>query len=312
MTTISEPILIVGAGGAGARLAPTAAARLGAPHIAISNSAPDIPGEGSIMVSTAPILNPTVHAIRGAVRKEASRILEAAADARTVVIIASLAGRSGAGIAPGVAALCADAGKKVVSFAIMPFGYEKDRIFGSGMALKRLREKSDCSIVIDNDAILEGNPNLGVRSCYEMVNSAIMHIVGSLGAADIPDGQSVVSTAAEGAGIEQSLRDSIKMLYENAPPGSVTRSLLYVMGDDVPVGAIGEAADTVSGITGGSSAAVAAGGKSDGVIMLSEIAGATKFDSYDPLGAIPASKTIDWEEAESSVAVRLDIDQLER
>lgn len=304
--------MIVGAGGVGSRLALEAATRLGAPHIAISNTDADLVGREAVSVSTAPVLNPTVHVIRAAVRREAERILEAAGEARTVVILANLAGRSGAGIAPMVAEICSGAGKKVVSFAIMPFRYEKERIFGSGIALKRLREASNCSIVVDNDAILDGNPNLSAKSCYEMANSAIMHMVGSIPTADIPDGESVVSMSNAGSGIEQSLVDAIKMLYENAVPGSVSRSLLYVMGDNIPVGAISNTADTVSGITGGSSAVVVTGEGDDGLIMLSELSGATKFDGYDPLGAIPAKKTIDWEETESSLSTSLDLEQLER
>lgn len=304
--------MIVGAGGVGAKLAPEAAARLGASHITMSNIASDLASESAIEVSTAPIVNPTVHVIRAAAQKEAELLLKAVGEARTVVIITSLAGRSGAGIAPIVASICASAGKKVVSFAIMPFRYEKERIFGSGIALKRLREASNCSVVIDNDAILEGNPNLSTKSCFDMANSAIMHVVGSIGVAEIPDGDNMISMSSAGIGIEQSLVGAIKMLYENASSGSVSRSLLYVMGDNVPVGAVNSASDTVSDMTGGSTAVVVSNKGDEGVIMLSELSGATKFDSYDPLGAIPTDKVVDWDETESSVSSSLDLEQVEK
>ena len=304
--------MIVGAGGAGARLAPEVAARLGVSHVTISNNTADLGNSCSIETSTAPVINPTIHVIRGAVRRESARILDAVDGAKTVVIIASLAGRSGAGIAPGVASICANAGKKVVAFAIMPFRYEGERIFGAGMALKRLRESSDCAVIVDNDAILEGNPNLSVKSCYDMVNAAIMHVAGSLGATDIPEGSSMIAMSGSSTSLEHSLRDAIKMIYENVESGSVARSLLYVMGDKVPVGAIDNVAGTVSGLTGGSSAVVATGGEDEGVKILAELSEATKFDSYDPLGVIPAEKTIDWDEAESSVPHCLDIDQIEK
>ncbi len=312
MTTIYEPILIVGAGGVGSKLAPEAAARLGASYVTISNADTDLGGNNAIPVSTGAILNPTAHVIRAAVRAESERVLEAVGRAKTVVILANLAGRSGAGIAPMVADICSRAGKKVVSFAIMPFKYEKERIFGAGIALKRLREASNCSVVVDNDAILDGNPNLSAKSCYDMANAAIMHVAGSIISADIPDGNSVVSMSNTGSNLEQSLVDSVKMLYENATPGSVSRSLLYIMGNNVPVGAIRDTSDSVYELTGSSTSVVATGEGDDGLVMLSELSGATKFDAYDPLGIIPAKKTIDWEEMESSVAAGLDLEQLEK
>ena len=61
----------------------------------------------------------------------------------------------------------------------MPFKYEKDRIFNSGVSLKRVRENSECTIVLDNDTLLESNPDLSAKS-YDIANSAIMHVVKSL------------------------------------------------------------------------------------------------------------------------------------
>ncbi|NIT99417.1 MAG: cell division protein FtsZ, partial [Nitrosopumilaceae archaeon] len=49
--------------------------------------------------------------------------------------------------------------------AIMPFKYEKDRIFNSGISLKRIKENSSCTLVFDNDALLDSNPDLSVKSC---------------------------------------------------------------------------------------------------------------------------------------------------
>ena len=48
--------------------------------------------------------------------------------------------------------------------------------------------------------------------------------------------------------IETSLKDSLRMLYEDAPPNSIKRSMLYVYGgNNIPVGVL----NTISNITGG-------------------------------------------------------------
>ncbi|RNJ73517.1 MAG: cell division protein FtsZ [Thaumarchaeota archaeon S15] len=312
MTEVSGPIMIVGAGGAGSRLAPEAASRLGAGHVLVSNVASDLRGEASIEVSTAPVINPTVHVIRSAARRGAPQVLGAVGGARTVIVMAGLAGRSGAGIAPMLAEAASAAGKTVISVAIMPFGFEKDRVFGAGIALKRLRAASDCTIIVDNDAMLEGSPGLGAQSCIGMANAAIMHVVGSIGAGDVPGGDSVVAASRAGAGLEESVREAIKMLYEGGVRGTAAQSLVHVIGDDVPVGDIAGAAAAVSGTAGGAATARAAGPGGEGVVVVSELGGASKFDSYDPLGAIPAGMTLDWDEAERSVPCDLDIVQIER
>ena len=93
--------------------------------------------------------------------------------------MSNLAGKTGSAIAPVVSEICKESEAGLVSFAIMPFKYEKDRIFNSGVSLKRVRENSECTIVLDNDALLESNPDLSAKSCYDIANSAIMHVVKS-------------------------------------------------------------------------------------------------------------------------------------
>ena len=45
--------------------------------------------------------------------------------------------------------------------------------------------------------------------------------------------------------------------------------------------------------------------------MLSSIQGMTKFDNYDPLGAIPQEDSLDWSTPECSIDCQLDLYQLE-
>ncbi len=102
------------------------------------------------------------------------------------------------------------------------------------------------------------------------------------------------------------------MLYEDAPPSSIKRSMLYVYGgSNIPVGVL----NTISNITGGTfdenSTHVEMSSEESKVVMLSSIQGETRFDKYDPLGIIPPEKTIDWDEPECSIDCELDLKQLE-
>ena len=209
--------------------------------------------------------------------------------------------------------MCKESDKGLISFAIMPFKYEKDRIFNSGISLKRIREDSKCTIVLDNDSLLDSNPDLSPKACYDIANSAIMHIVESLGTSEISSETNILSTSKNGQDIEDSLRDSLKMLYENAPPNAVKRSMLYVVGgSNIPVGVLNSITNITNGILKESNSQIdMTSNEKSKVVMLSSIQGMTKFDNYDPLGMIPQENTLDWTTPDCSMDCKLDLYQLE-
>ena len=226
--------------------------------------------------------------------------------------MSNLAGKAGAGIGPIVSRICKQEQKNMLSFVVMPFKFEKERIFQSGIALKRIRQDSQCTIVVDNDALLDSNPDLTQEQCYDISNNAIESMMHSLKSSEISEDTNILSTGKATDDIESSLKDPLRMLYEDAPPSSIKRSILYVYGgSNIPVGVL----DTISNITGGTfdenSIHVEMSSEESKVVMLSSIQGETRFDKYDPLGIISPEKTIDWDEPECSIDCELDLKQLE-
>jgi len=311
---VKEPILIIGLGGAGSKLASEAKKSLNSDCLVISNDEKDCVSEDSIHVSTDSVVNPSVQLIRGSTYKVSDEIKSKISKYSTVILMSNLAGKAGSAIAPVVSELCKESDIGLISFAIMPFKYEKDRIFNSGISLKRVRENSECTIVLDNDSLLESNPDLSSKACYDIANSAIMHVVKSLGVSEISTETNILSTSKDGQNIEDSLRDSLKMLYENAPPNSIKRSMLYVVGGgNIPVGVLNSITNLTRGIVNEASSQVDMESTSNEskIVMLSSIQGMTKFDNYDPLGMIPQENTLDWETPDCSIDFKLDLYQLE-
>jgi len=311
---VKEPILIIGLGGAGSKLASEAKKSLNSDCLVISNDEKDCVSEDSIHVSTDSVVNPSVQLIRGSTYKLSDEIKSKISKYSTIILMSNLAGKAGSAIAPVVSELCKESDIGLISFAIMPFKYEKDRIFNSGISLKRVRENSECTIVLDNDSLLESNPDLSPKACYDIANSAIMHVVKSLGTSEISDETNILSTSKDDQNIEDSLRDSLKMLYENAPPNSIKRSMLYVVGGgNIPVGVLNSITNLTRGIVNEASSQVDMESTSNEskIVMLSSIQGMTKFDNYDPLGMIPQENTLDWETPDCSIDFKLDLYQLE-
>ena len=312
---VKEPVLVIGLGGVGSKLAINAKDSINSDCLLISNDAKDFATESnSIHISTDSVINPSVQLIRGSTYKVSEEIKSKIAKYSTVVLMSNMAGKAGSAIAPVVSEICKESDKGLISFAIMPFKYEKDRIFNSGISLKRIREDSECTIVLDNDSLLESNPDLSPKACYDIANSAIMHVVKSLGTSEISNETSILTTSKDGQDIEDSLRDSLKMLYGNAPPNSVKRSMLYVVGgSNIPVGVINSITNLTAGIVNESNSQIdmTSSAEESKVVMLSSIQGMTKFDSYDPLGMIPQEDTLDWSTPDCSIDCELDLYQLE-
>ncbi|MFB5620126.1 MAG: cell division protein FtsZ [Nitrosopumilus sp.] len=312
---VKEPVLVIGIGGVGSKLAIQAKESLNSDCLLISNDKNDLSQENpSVHVSTDSVVNPSVQLIRGSIYKVKDEIKSKISSYSTVVLMSNLAGKAGSAMAPVVSEMCKESDAGIISFAIMPFKYEKDRIFNSGVSLKRVRENSECTIVLDNDSLLESNPDLSPKSCYDIANSAMMHVIESLGTSEISSETNIISTSKNGQNIEDSLRDSLKMLYGNAPPNSVKRSMLYVVGgSNIPVGVINSITNLTAGIVNESSSQIDMTSNSDEskVVMLSSIQGMTKFDNYDPLGMIPQENTLDWSTPDCSIDCELDLYQLE-
>ena len=312
---VKEPILIVGLGGAGSKLASQAKGAINADCLIISNDQKDIQDDSqSITISTDSVVNPSVQLIRGSAYKKAEEIRSTISNYSTVILMANMAGKSGSAISPVVSEICKQTETGLMSFAIMPFKYEKERIFNSGIALKRLRADSDCTIVLDNDSLLESNPDLSPKACYDIANSAILHVVKSLNTSEISNETNILTLSKEGQKIEESLRDSLKMLYDNASPNTVKKSILYVSGgENIPVGVINSISNLTSGVLNDSNSQVdlTSASEESKIVMLSSIQGMTKFDNYDPLGVIPQEDTLDWSTPDCSIDCKLDLYQLE-
>ncbi|WKT57894.1 cell division protein FtsZ [Candidatus Nitrosotenuis chungbukensis] len=310
-----EPVLLIGIGGAGAKLATRASSLTGADCVIISHDSNDLNSENDIKIHTESYVNPSSYLIRAQAQKAMDKIRGKIFDYSSVIIFANLAGRAGCAISPLVASAAKEEGKKVLSFAIMPFGFEKERVFLSGVSLKRLRASCDSTVVIDNDALLESNPDLTMSKCYEITHHAVMYVATSLQKSSISNGLNILSTSKDVSDVEVSLRDSIKMLYEDAPPASVRKTMLYVFGsDNVSVGKINAIAKTVSGIFNENNTSVSLAttqGNKAQVVMITSVEGLGKFESYDPLGMIPQESTLDWDTPESSIKTGIELYQLE-
>jgi cell division protein FtsZ len=305
---IKTPIIIVGVGGAGAKLAAQARTKLNTKCLLLSNDKHDLNYLGceNMLIDVKHLLNPSTDSIRGAVLEVGDKIRDRLGDSSTVIVIGNLAGKGGTGIAPLVARMARKAGKSVVSFVVMPFKFETNKLFNAGVSLRRMRESSDCLVIVDNDALLYNNPDLKTEDCYRITNDALLEVLGSLmNGISLGEETNVLCTSKDSVkDAESALKDSFKMLYSDVEPDNVRRAMLYVIGGDkVPIGILDSLVNSVQTILGKNGTEVGlslSSSTSEGVrvLLMASVLEQTRFDDYDPLNIIGKYSVMDWDEIE--------------
>ena len=318
---IKEPIVVVGIGGAGSRLAVTSSKLLGCKCVLISNNKKDLHHNClSIFIDSNSWVNPSSYKIRSFAQSSAFTIKSALNDFKTVIVIANLAGRAGTAIAPLVCkeAKLSTQNTTIISFAIMPFRFEKDRIFQAGVSLNRLRDISDATIIIDNDALLDNNPELSCEDCYKITNAAFCEVISGVCNGYVYRNMNLLCTGNIGStGAESSIKDSLAMLYQNADPVSIKRAIVHVMGGEkVPIGILDSIASNLQAILNNERIAEVSMCMSSSdnvrVHLMASVGGKTRFDKYDPIAEIiPKQNVLDWDEMDSSPDIELQIPNLE-
>lgn len=316
---IKNPVLLVGIGGAGTKIATAASAALGCKCLLICNDKKDLVHNErctAVYVNSGEWVNPSSLKLRAFVHTHRREMISAMEGYPTVIVVSNLAGRAGTAMAPLVCRMARESGT-VISIAIMPFQFEKDRIFNSGTALRRVREASDSVIVMDNDAFLDNNPELSQEECFAITNNAMIEMIASISTGAVQPALNILCTSRASASTESSLRDSVAMLYDSVPDAdSVKRAMVYVMGGDrVPVGDLNKLVGYVQGIfqeEGATEVAMSSISATGGVRvhLVASAPQKTRFDRYDPLGDI-IPDVLDWDVPDSAPDIKLAIPAIE-
>lgn len=132
----------------------------------------------SIEVNVENVLNPSPYLIRKAFLDIENNILEYVHNKSSVIIVGNLASSFGSAILPILGKLLKDRGiKQVVCFVILPFSFEKPKLFRSGVSLELLAQSTNSLIVIDNNAILRNGIEVRIGEYYDTINQAVSDII---------------------------------------------------------------------------------------------------------------------------------------
>jgi cell division protein FtsZ len=298
---IIGPVLIVGLGGLGRKVALAARCDTGFDFLIVSSDKRDLEDKNSLYVDCSPWMNPSAFKIRSVFRKHEATIATILSRYKTVIIVSNLGGKTGSAVSPLVCGIAKHCLCKVISFVVMPFRFEKDRLFASAICLKRINSCSDGVFILDNDAFLEINPDLSSEECFSITNNTLVNIIKLIPSENLCSGSGIISTSRpKELSAEKALRDSIAMLYSSSDPDSLRKSFLLIGNvKERPIGMLNMMVDKLSKMQNIDRLAevnlLASNNSDRAVNLLTFVEGMAKFDSYDPLAIIPTENYLDWD-----------------
>lgn len=300
---LRKPALIIGIGKIGKNII-SKLNNVEHDFLLISNHRNDLEVCNSLHVDCKSWINPSSYKIRSFLEIHKEEICSKLSGYETIILVTSLAEKSGIAIAPIVSHIAKSIlDKTVISLVTMPFGHEKDRLFQASISLKRISLNSDINFVVDNDAYVEINPNLTVKDCSEISDEVVLNTIKLIPEIALNLGTNLVSGTMKENNIEVGIKDLITQLYSSLGTSSITKSILYVNGArDEPIGKLNELLsnfqNSMEGDTNDVSFVVTDSSRNN-MHLITSIKGRTKFDSYDPLNMIPDDNVLDWDIPES-------------
>jgi len=184
-----------------------------------------------------------------AARESAHEIEKLLKDTDLVFITAGMGGGTGTGTAPVVAEIAKKQNAVVTCMVSTPFNVERARLIKADEGLDKLRIKSDSSVVLDNNKLLDFVPNLPINQAFSVMDQMIAETVKGLSETitvpslinlDYADMKSIMNQgglsvmlwgeADENDGVETIVEDALNHPLLNVDYTGATGALVHITG----------------------------------------------------------------------------------
>jgi len=232
----------------------------------------------------------------------------------TIVVIAGLGGVIGSSAAPIIAQRLREEKAKVFGIAIMPFRFERNRLFRAAVGLKKLKMVCDGVIIVDNEEFVEKAPQTPLLKAFEMENDWISKFIStflgqkerfSLSSNEVYEFASTNKNnvlaigCAEGTNMAEEATFKVSSSLRRQSKTNVNDALMYVVGwRDLSVGDVSTIVSTFRGTTsceGEIKMGYYASGEGSLTVYALASVEHTRFDDWDPLAVILEDKELDFD-----------------
>lgn len=230
--------------------------------------------------------------------KQFDKIFTTIENNANIIIIGNLASRFGIAIVPLLARMLHHIkGKEIFSFVIMPFEFEKNKLFHSSIALSFVTNFSKSTIVIDNNSFFKNNPETSFPECYRITNSAIRDIIVSFYKKGFPSDFNIIATSKESEKIEDTFYSSMSMLND-IKITNIEKTFMFIYPAKEKIDKIDNIIKTVEKIIDNAENETAIVSNTNNLSKIHIVSKTNNqiFSLYDPLSQlIPKDRTLDFD-----------------
>jgi cell division protein FtsZ len=221
---------IIGVGNAGIKITTKVLEKVSLDHLFLDNHSPNGSHvDRKIEIMTPSRINPSLDQIRKTLMEAKDEILSKVNEYQSIIIVGNLASRFGSAVLPVLSQILKNKMKReIICLTILPFGFEKEKLFRCGVSLSFLCKFVNSVIVIDNNSIVRNGNDISIEECYKITNSAIVDIIVQSMNKNFPEKFNFVTSNKSTESIKNAFIDTMAQLAQKIDINSIQKCSLYL------------------------------------------------------------------------------------
>lgn len=221
---------IIGVGNAGIKITKEVLERVNLDYLLLENrSSTGSDFDNKIEITIPTRINPSLDHIRKALLDTSKDILSKVNQYQSIIIVGNLASKFGSAVLPVLSQMLRDKiNREIICLTILPFGFEKEKLFRCGVSLSFLCKLVNSVIVIDNNAVIRNDNDISIDQCYKITNTAIVDIIVQSLFKSFPEKLNFVISNKSTSGIKNAFVETMAQLTQKIDINSIQKCSLYL------------------------------------------------------------------------------------
>lgn len=221
---------IIGVGNAGIKITNEVLERVNLDYLLLENrSSTGSDFDNKIEITIPTRINPSLDHIRKALLDSSKDILSKVNQYQSIIIVGNLASKFGSAVLPVLSQMIRDKiNREIICLTILPFGFEKEKLFRCGVSLSFLCKFVNSVIVIDNNAVIRNDNDISIDQCYKITNTAIVDIIVQSLIKSFPEKLNFVTSNKYTSGIKNAFIETMAQLTQKIDINSIQKCSLYL------------------------------------------------------------------------------------
>ena len=221
---------IIGVGNAGIKITTKVLEKVNLDYLFLENhcsASSDF--DNKIEITIPSRINPSLDQIRKALSEATEDILSKVNQFQSIIIVGNLASKFGSAVLPVLSQMLKNnINREIICLTILPFGFEKEKLFRCGVSLSFLCKFVNSTIVIDNNAIIRNDNDISIEQCYNITNTAIVDIIVQSVTKSFPEKLNYVASNTSTKGLNNAFVETMAQLTQKIDISSIQKCSLYL------------------------------------------------------------------------------------